>query len=112
MEEWASLRDSVLGELHRHDAFEPSAELDCEDTPICFDCGNGISPDESYRCTDCVVQPYFCQACMVSAHACEPFHRIQVSFISYCPCSTYSVLDTKHFSKGLVRKVLEAGITI
>ncbi len=74
MEEWSMLRGNVLDELHRHDGYNAFAS----EEPLCFECREDISPLESYRCSDCVPQPYYCKDCMVSAHICEPFHRVQV----------------------------------
>lgn len=78
MEEWTALRGNVLDELHRLDGCVNDLSTFEESEPSCVACGEDLPPLESYRCTDCIPQPYFCKSCMVSAHLCEPFHRVEV----------------------------------
>ena len=68
-EEWAQ---RLLDVLHRNEYDKSFGEL-CK---IC----NSTDRDASlalYQCTECFRATPMCKTCMVSCHACNPFHRIE-----------------------------------
>lgn len=70
-QDWLPFRDTHVHELARHDGW---ADL----SKVCVHCGKVASV---YKCEECYGPTVYCRACVVSAHARLPLHRIKVRFL-------------------------------
>ena len=67
----------------------PDFEKICQEV-LCLDvppppgtrCATCTSPAE-YHCEDCFQSQMTCKGCLLSSHACNPLHKIQVSFLAF-----------------------------
>lgn len=78
LKQWTTIRNTCLDELHRHDGF-------VEEDGHCSrpGCENFMPLTSSFRCLDCLPELRKCVSCMVEAHSLLPFHRIEVSIMSW-----------------------------
>jgi hypothetical protein len=64
-------RDMFLLEFLRHEG-----RGDYASATVCWRCGLGVP---QFRCIDCLGTELYCKDCIVTLHAQNPVHRIQVS---------------------------------
>ena len=79
----------------------PDFEKICQEV-LCLDvppppgtrCATCTSPAE-YHCEDCFQSQMTCKGCLLSSHACNPLHKIQVSFLAFVLLSTLTCLRNR-----------------